>query len=148
MHKSHETKCNEKAPTRKHFMPGLFIRRKHTHTNPLYQGGKDMSNVFVKVSAIAVMDSINGQVIDKEIEIPIEIEYTYDPGDPGKLTGPVEKMYPPEPPELDELEIFLDKEKLADKIAEEMEDELLVAAGEIAAEQRTEAMLERMERDK
>lgn len=33
------------------------------------------------------------------IEITVEIEFDYNPGDPGKLYGPPEDCYPPEPEE-------------------------------------------------
>lgn len=102
-----------------------------------------MSNI--KIRAIATLDIIDKKPVQEEIEIPIEIEYDYIPGAAAKLTGPIEKCYPAEDPEIDDLEIFIDKEKLADQIAERLEEELMIAGDEYIDDCNLEDRLERLE---
>lgn len=51
--------------------------------------------------------TINGVHIEEFEKFSLEIHYTYFPGDPGQLSGPPEKCYPPEDPDLEFTAIWL-----------------------------------------
>lgn len=41
-------------------------------------------------------------------EVDCRVEFTYYPGDPGRLSGPPEDCYPPEPPEFEICRVLVD----------------------------------------
>lgn len=45
-------------------------------------------------------------------------EYDYVPGSPGKLTGPPENCFPPEPAELEIIKLYVDESVLAGEFKE------------------------------
>ena len=42
---------------------------------------------------------------EQDNEVEVDVEFNWSPGDPGRVWGPPEHCYPPEPPELEILSI-------------------------------------------
>ncbi|MFT0533977.1 hypothetical protein ACMHYJ_14285 [Castellaniella hirudinis] len=85
--------------------------------------------------------------------IPCQVSVThYTPADPGRITGPVDRCYPPEPAEV-EFDV-LDRRgrpapwlerKMGDADARAVEQEIIAAHESAAAEAKAEARIEALE---
>lgn len=71
-------------------------------------------------------------IFEEDDSLSLLVSYNYYLGDPGQISGPPERCYPPEPDEIEITGIAIDLNKLEDEMREKIEEALL--AGPIKAE--------------